>query len=47
MLGVDIRGALNLVGSLFKYLSPAFLLPGRDRRSATASRCGRSSSPAR
>src|SRR4051794_10346118 len=27
MLGVDIRGALNLVGSLFKYLSPAFLLP--------------------
>ena len=27
MLGVDIRGALNLVGALFKYLSPAFLLP--------------------
>ena len=27
MLGVDIRGALNLVGWLFKYLSPAFLLP--------------------
>src|SRR3954447_2860554 len=27
MLGVDIRGALNLVGSLFTYLSPAFLLP--------------------
>src|SRR4051794_13007192 len=27
MLGVDVRGALNLVGWLFKYLSPAFLLP--------------------
>jgi len=27
MLGVDLRGALNLVGSLVKYLSPAFLLP--------------------
>jgi trk system potassium uptake protein TrkH len=27
MLGVDIRGALNLVGSLVKYLSPAFLAP--------------------
>src|SRR5215210_6693092 len=27
MLGVDIRGALNLVGWLFKYLSPAFLAP--------------------
>jgi trk system potassium uptake protein TrkH len=27
MLGVDIRGALNLVGSLVKYLSPGFLLP--------------------
>jgi trk system potassium uptake protein TrkH len=27
MLGVDIRGALNLVGSLIKYLSPGFLLP--------------------
>jgi trk system potassium uptake protein len=27
MLGVDIRGALNLVASLFKYLSPVFLLP--------------------
>ena len=27
MLGVDIRGALNLVGWLFKCLSPAFLLP--------------------
>jgi len=27
MLGVDIRGALNLVGSLFTYLSPAFLAP--------------------
>jgi trk/ktr system potassium uptake protein len=27
MLGVDIRGALNLVASLIKYLSPAFLLP--------------------
>src|SRR3954453_9170313 len=27
MLGVDIRGALNLVGGLFKYLSLAFLLP--------------------
>jgi trk system potassium uptake protein len=26
-LGVDVRGALNLVGSLIKYLSPAFLLP--------------------
>jgi trk/ktr system potassium uptake protein len=25
--GVDISGALNLVGALFKYLSPAFLLP--------------------
>src|SRR3954469_12217450 len=27
MLGVDLRGALNLVGWLFKYLSPAFLAP--------------------
>ena len=27
MLGVDLRGALNLVGSLFRYLSLAFLLP--------------------
>jgi trk system potassium uptake protein len=27
VLGVDIRGALNLVGWLFKYLSPAFLAP--------------------
>jgi trk system potassium uptake protein len=27
MLGVDIRGALNLVAWLFKYLSPAFLAP--------------------
>ena len=27
MLGVDIRGALNLVGWLFKFLSLAFLLP--------------------
>src|SRR5215211_4826878 len=27
MLGVDIRGTLNLVGWLFKYLSPAFLPP--------------------
>jgi hypothetical protein len=27
MLGVDIRGALNLVGWLFQYLSPAFLAP--------------------
>ncbi len=27
MLGVDIRGSLNLVGSLIKYLSPAFLVP--------------------
>ena len=27
MLGVDVRGALNLVGSLFRYLSLAFLLP--------------------
>jgi trk system potassium uptake protein TrkH len=27
MLGVDIRGALNLVASLIKYLSPVFLLP--------------------
>jgi trk system potassium uptake protein TrkH len=27
MLGVDIGGALNLVGSLIKYLSPGFLLP--------------------
>ena len=27
MLGVDLRGALNLVGSLFRYLSLAFLVP--------------------
>jgi trk system potassium uptake protein TrkH len=27
MLGVDLRGALNLVGSLFRYLSIAFLVP--------------------
>ncbi len=27
MLGVDIRGALNLVGSVVRYLSLAFLLP--------------------
>src|SRR3954449_1034930 len=27
MLGFDIQGALNLVGWLFKYLSPAFLAP--------------------
>src|SRR5215218_2802810 len=26
-VGVDVRGALNLVGSLTKYLSPAFLFP--------------------
>src|SRR5829696_2334207 len=26
-LGVDVGGALNLVGSLLKYLSPAFLFP--------------------
>ena len=26
-LGVDVGGALNLVGSLIKYLSPAFLFP--------------------
>src|SRR5215213_2336054 len=26
-LGVDVSGALNLVGSLVKYLSPAFLYP--------------------
>jgi trk system potassium uptake protein TrkH len=26
-LGVDVGGALNLVGSLVKYLSPAFLFP--------------------
>ena len=27
MLGVDLRGALNLVGSLFRYLALAFLVP--------------------
>ena len=27
MLGVDLRGALNLVGSLFRYLSLAFVAP--------------------
>src|SRR3954467_7218052 len=26
-LGVDVSGSLNLVGSLIKYLSPAFLFP--------------------
>jgi len=26
-VGVDVGGALNLVGSLVKYLSPAFLFP--------------------
>ena len=26
-LGVDVAGALNLVGWLVKYLSPAFLFP--------------------
>src|SRR4051812_40830810 len=26
-LGVDVAGALNLVGALIKYLAPAFLVP--------------------
>ena len=30
-VGVDVVGALNLVGSLIKYLSPAFLFPAGDR----------------
>ena len=46
-VGVDVGGALNLVGSLVKYLGAGVPVPGGDRRSATASRSGRSSSRAR
>ena len=31
-VGVDVLAALNLVGALLKYLSAAFLFPGRRRR---------------
>ena len=30
-VGVDVSGALNLVGSLIKYLEPGVPVPGRDR----------------
>ena len=45
--GIDVGSALDLVGGVLKWLAPAFLAARAGRASATASRSGRSSSPAR